>query len=224
MTAILPSDSITPMNSTIEDLQPSGLRDRNKARTRESILDAVARCLEGDGLANLSFAQIAREAGVGESTAFRYFPTKESLLEAFWEWAPKAINRDQFPGTYEELRARLGPDFAGFDAREALIRGMLASPLGRDARRKANASRQKAFRELIEREVGPMPEVESKRLCAAMQLLYSASAWAAFKDYWDMDGREAATAATQAIGALLDDARRRMRQHKKNGSKAARKT
>lgn len=212
------------MNSTIDELQPSGLRDRHKARTRENILDAVARRLESDGLANLSFAQIAREAGVGESTAFRYFPTKEALLEAFWEWAPKAINRDQFPRTYEELCARLGPDFAGFDARESLIRGMLVSPFGREVRRKANASRQKAFRELIDREVGPMPEVESKRLCAALQLFYSASAWAAFKDYWDMDGREAATAATQAIGALLDDARRRMRQQKKTGSKSVRKT
>ncbi|MGF6771686.1 AcrR family transcriptional regulator [Paraburkholderia sp. GAS199] len=209
------------MNSTIDDVQPPGLRDRHKLRTREAILDAVARCLESDGLANLSFAQIAREAGVGESTAFRYFPTKEALLDAFWKWAPKAISRDQFPRTYEELSARLGPDFARFDARETLIRGMLASPVGREARRHANAERQKAFAELVDREVGPMPEAERRNLCAAMQLLYSASAWAAFKDYWDMDGREAAAAATQAIGALLDDARRRMRQQKKTGSKPA---
>lgn len=214
------------MNSIVDEIQTPGLRDRHKARTRENILGAVALCLENDGLANLSFAQIAREAGVGESTAFRYFPTREALLEAFWEWAPKAINRDQFPRTYEELSARLGPDFVSFDRRESLIRGMLASQVGKEARLKTNASRQKAFQELIDREVGPMPKAERQRLCAAVQLLYSASAWAAFKDYWDMDGREAATAATQAIGALLDDARRRVRQQKqkKTGSKPARKT
>jgi AcrR family transcriptional regulator len=212
------------MNSIVDDSQSTGLRDRHKARTRESILGAVALCLENDGLANLSFAQIAREAGVGESTAFRYFPTRDALLDAFWEWAPKAINRDQYPRTYEELSARLGPDFMSFDRRESLIRGMLASPVGRDARRKTNAPRQKAFRQLVDREVGPMPEAERKRLCAAIQLLYSASAWAAFKDYWDMDGREAASAATQAIGVLLDDARRRMQKQKKTGSKPARKT
>ena len=208
------------MNSTIDQTQPPSLRDRNKARTRESLLDAVARCIEHDGLANLSFGQIAREAGVGESTAFRYFPNKEALLEAFWEWAPHSINRDQFPGTFDELAERLGPDFANFDARESLIRGMLASPLGRQARRRANAPRQKAFEELVDREIGPMPDAERKRLCAALQLLYSASAWAAFKDYWDMDGREAATASVEAIGALLDDARRRMRQKKKSAGKA----
>jgi AcrR family transcriptional regulator len=212
------------MNSTLEDTQASGLRDRHKSRTRESILGAVARCMEHEGIAQLSFAQIAREAGVGESTAYRYFPTKDALIEAFWEWAPKAINRDRLPATFDELSTRLAPDFAGFDAREPLIRGMLASPVGRDARRKANGSRQKAFRELVDREVGPMPEAERERLCAAIQLLYSATAWSAFRDYWDMDGREAATAATQAIGALLDDARRRMRQQKKTGAKPAGKS
>lgn len=217
------------MDSTLDDVQAPGLRDRHKARTRESILGAVALCLESDGLANLSFAQIAREAGVGESTAFRYFPTKEALLSAFWEWAPKAINRDRFPRTYEELRTRLTPDFAHFDSRESLIRGMLVSPIGREARRNANTSRQKAFKDLVDREVGPMPEAERNRLCAAIQLLYSASAWAAFKDYWDMDGPEAAIAATEAIGVLLDSARRRMhdqqeqKQQQKQTQKQAQK-
>ncbi|MBB5510411.1 TetR/AcrR family transcriptional regulator [Paraburkholderia atlantica] len=197
------------MNSTFSQPDAPSLRDRHKAKTRDAILCAVARCLEAGGLADVSFAQIAREAGVSESTAFRYYPSKDALLEAFWQWAPQAISRHEFPSTFAELEARLVPDFARFDEREALIRGMLASPLGRQSRRGANVARQNAFYDLVDREVGPMPPAEREQLCAVVQLLYSATAWASFKDYWEMDGRQAAAASTHAIRVLLDDARRR---------------
>jgi AcrR family transcriptional regulator len=195
------------------------LRDRNKAKTYEKILAAVARRLENDGLANLSFLEIAREADIGESTVYRYFPSKELLLEAFWSWAPQAIQRDSYPASFDELKTRLVPDFQRFDQREPLIRGMLASPLGREARVQTAAERQQAFRDLVEHEVGPLPRRERDRLGAAIQLLYSATTWATFKDYWDMDGEEAGRAATDAIGALLESARRKKDSGKQDSGK-----
>ena len=47
---------------------------------------AVGAQLENRSLEDLSFAEIARDAGVGERTVYRYFPTKEALLGAFWAW------------------------------------------------------------------------------------------------------------------------------------------
>src|SRR3954464_13531194 len=65
---------------------PPNLRDRQRAETREEILKAVGRQLEHGALEDLSFADIAKDAGVGERTVYRYFPTKEALLGAFWAW------------------------------------------------------------------------------------------------------------------------------------------
>jgi glycosyltransferase involved in cell wall biosynthesis len=65
---------------------PVSLRDRQKAATREQILRAVARQMEAGRLEELSFADIAAEAGLGERTVYRHFPTKEALLGAFWAW------------------------------------------------------------------------------------------------------------------------------------------
>ena len=62
------------------------LRDRQREETREQILRAVGRQLESGPLEDLSFAEIAKDAGVGERTVYRYFPTKEALLGAFWAW------------------------------------------------------------------------------------------------------------------------------------------
>jgi glycosyltransferase involved in cell wall biosynthesis len=61
-------------------------RDRQREETREQILRAVGAQLETRSLEDLSFAEIARDAGVGERTVYRHFPTKEALLGAFWAW------------------------------------------------------------------------------------------------------------------------------------------
>ena len=62
------------------------LRDRQREETREQILRAVGHQLEQGPLEDLSFAEIAKDAKVGERTVYRYFPTKEALLGAFWAW------------------------------------------------------------------------------------------------------------------------------------------
>jgi len=62
------------------------LRERQRQETRDQILRAVGRQLEGGSLDDLSFAEVAREAGIGERTVYRHFPTKEALLGAFWAW------------------------------------------------------------------------------------------------------------------------------------------
>ena len=61
-------------------------RERQRTETREQILRAVARQLETGQMEDLSFAEVARDAGVGERTVYRHFPTKEALLGAFWSW------------------------------------------------------------------------------------------------------------------------------------------
>src|ERR1700704_987012 len=61
-------------------------REKQREETREQILRAVGRQLEAGPLEDLSFAEIAKDAKVGERTVYRYFPTKEARLGAFWAW------------------------------------------------------------------------------------------------------------------------------------------
>jgi glycosyltransferase involved in cell wall biosynthesis len=64
---------------------PAGLsRGQQKAQTEARILDAVSRLLEDGRLDEASYSEIARLAGVGERTVYRHFPTRDSLMGAFW--------------------------------------------------------------------------------------------------------------------------------------------
>jgi len=76
---------------------PPTLRDRQRAETREQIMRAVGRQMERGGLEDVSFAEVAKDAGLGERTVYRYFPTKEALLGAFWAWMQSEATAPEKP-------------------------------------------------------------------------------------------------------------------------------
>ena len=70
---------------TSSPAEPSGLRERKKARTRAAIQRHALRLFQEQGYSATTVDQIAAAAEISPSTFFRYFPTKEAtvLYDAF---------------------------------------------------------------------------------------------------------------------------------------------
>jgi AcrR family transcriptional regulator len=83
--------TVAPVMSEREATKPAA---RGKgAQTRQAILDAAVTRFARDGYRTTSVADIAREAGVGGTVAYAYFPNKEALfLAALDEDAAGAIH------------------------------------------------------------------------------------------------------------------------------------
>jgi AcrR family transcriptional regulator len=82
-------------------IEPTGLRARKKARTRDAIADAAISLFLAHGFDQVSVNDIAAAAEVSKPTLFRYFPTKEDLvLHRFADHNGEAarVVRDRRPG------------------------------------------------------------------------------------------------------------------------------
>jgi AcrR family transcriptional regulator len=61
-------------------IEPTGLRERKKARTHDAIADAAISLFLAHGFDQVSVTDIATAAEVSKPTLFRYFATKEDLV------------------------------------------------------------------------------------------------------------------------------------------------
>ncbi|MBL7497376.1 helix-turn-helix transcriptional regulator [Frankia sp. CNm7] len=197
------------------------LRDARSALVRDRVLEGVAAVLTaGD---DLTFAKVAKAAGVPERTVYRHFPTREALLTAVFGWANRRIGFDgpdpdgAGPGSRPAAEPVTGAEaadlvrrvFAGFDEIAPVVRELLRAPEGLFARLSDNDRRRRAARGVVDREAPGLDEASARRVAAVVQVLTAAATWQTLRDYWDVDGVEAGEAAALAIQLLLDGARAR---------------
>ncbi len=110
----------------------SPLREEQKAATRQRILKAAHELMADRGLTELSYAAVAKGAGVQERTVYRHFPNKGALLDAIRAWVNSRLGVPARPVSEADLIATLPRAFAGFDANENVIRAMRVSPIGEE--------------------------------------------------------------------------------------------
>lgn len=115
------------------------LREGHKRATRERIVRAVAELVADAHPASISVPAVAARAGVGVATVYRYFPSKEALLDASaLVMGPDAsiTSLAELPTSFEELARVLPAAFADLATHLSLARNQLASPLGRELRQR----------------------------------------------------------------------------------------
>lgn len=74
-----------PRRSVEWPVAGEGLRERKKRLTRQRLSDTATAMFLERGFDGVRVSEIARACGVSETTAFNYFPTKESLILDRWE-------------------------------------------------------------------------------------------------------------------------------------------
>ena len=80
----------------------NGLRETKKKKTRQAIMNAAIKLFSKKGFENTSVDELAKEAGVGKSTIYGYFKTKNEIFLAFCE--------DQIDFVFADLAQKRDPD------------------------------------------------------------------------------------------------------------------
>lgn len=169
------------------------LRDRKRARTRQSLVDAAVELFERHGYDRTGIADIAAAAEVGTRTFFRYFPSKEALL--FPE------SDDRVRAAVEAIAAR-APDEG---PTEVLLRALRTATAGSEDM----GGRLAALRLRLVREV-PVVRGRALQLQLDAQREIARHLAAAYPDQLDRVSAAALVGAfvgavTGALQALLED-------------------
>ena len=187
----------------------SPLRERQMKDTKEAIFRAATEQLADHGLAEFHIPRLAETAGVSVRTVYRYFPTKDALLEAFAEWLDDQIGTFTMSDDVDDLLASVEPVFAAFDENAEVIRSQWATSQGRAIREKGRIRRLAALGGAVKKETPHLTAKEHRHATAILSLLHSSRTWQAMKEDFGMDGREAGKVVSWALRTLVADLRRR---------------
>jgi AcrR family transcriptional regulator len=160
------------------------LRERQLHATRREIIEAVAALVNEHGIDALTFAAVAKQAGMGERTVYRHYPSREALLDGLDAHVMTELDLGEFPTARSEFPGFARRVFAAFDAHAPLV---LASLAAAAVRPQGQAQRAAALGDPV------------------VELLISATAWERMRRLHGMDGAAAGEAVAQALQRLLTE-------------------
>lgn len=189
--------------------EPLSLREAQRELTRNRILDAALDLISEEALDAITLANVAARAAVTERTLYRYFATRDELIEALWPRInDRAAQGRTFPATPEAMIQQPSEIFPGFDREEGLTRFVFTRQ-GQELRLSVNDKRQAAFLQAVATARPDLSEADRRDLAAICQLLDSSFAWVSMKDYWGLEGSRSGPLASEALDLLLTHFRRR---------------
>jgi AcrR family transcriptional regulator len=188
---------------------PRSLRAENTDRTRRRILDAVVGLVAGQGNADFSMKDAAAASGVSLRTLYRYFPTRQLLIDAVATVGDQAAasNLPQAAFVLTDLGPWLERAWENLLEQEAFIRAQHTSPNGAAIRRARIPFFREVTETLLEREVPGIDAATRDDIVDTILLLVSSSAMFELIDVLELPIERAARLASDAVVALISTRR-----------------
>ncbi len=184
----------------------STLAQRRNDLSRKLILSAALAMLESRPATELTVRAVARQADISERTVFRYFPSRDDLIDAVADEVRERLALPPAPASLEELLEAPRALYEAFEAHARLIHFALHSEIFlrmRDAQAKV---RWMAIRRLVDGFAPRSSERDRKIAAANIRFYLAASSWYYYRFHFGFGLEEtvacAETAIRQALAAL----------------------
>lgn len=184
------------------------LKERQGALTRQLILDAAVAELESGTLGALTLRAVALRANLAERTLFRYFATRDELLDALADEVSRRLELPALPATAPELVDMPGALYGAFEKHAALIRAALPSELFDRIRESAARARWVGVAKLVDAWAPARSARERKLVAANIRYLLSATSWHYYRFYFRFSLEDSVAAAELAVRLALKSLRK----------------
>lgn len=190
------------------------MREAQAAVTRERILSAVADLLETGGVDELTMPEVAEASGASLRTIYRYYQTREQLLEAAGRWIGEELLKHPYPANLDEVADLFEEGCKDFDERPGLVRVLALSQLGQEVRGYRRRERLESIRRSVRSELAGLDEQQLKQAEAVLAYLHNMLAYTFMREESGMTGEEIGEAAGWAIRTLVADLKRKQQKRK----------
>jgi AcrR family transcriptional regulator len=180
----------------------SPLRADQQEQVRDRLLLKVGEILADPATSELSVTEVARRAGVSVRTVYRYFPTKEALLDAFNEMARQRYGLRSYPSHLDDLPRLVEELFAGFERNAELVEALRVSKAGAEVRARGKQRQRKAFAKAVSSHTAHLDPDRARMVAAVLHSLISSDTWLTMTRTWGLSASEAADAVKWAIAIL----------------------
>lgn len=182
---------------------PISLKDRHSDATHGLILATAIELLEAGSISNVTARAVAKQAGMSERTVFRYFATRDDLLDAIAAEAAARMQSPPPPATIDDLLDYPKPLYRSFEDKAALVKGILHTELFNRVRVTAAAERWSAVTRLIDEALPDRSRKERRLLATNINYFLSATTWNYYRTRFELSTEDTIAAAKGAIRALL---------------------
>lgn len=194
----------------------SPLRERRAAETRALVLRGFADLVTETGTTEFSVQDVADRAGVSLRTVYRYFPSRQALLDGLTDLLDEHMDdlrEDSEVGWHylpdrglEGLMATIPAVYERFDELEPLSSAMAMLAAGGRGRARRHDERTDEFRRALEDELADVPDEVADEVFAVVRHLVSSLTWFVLRDEFGLPGADAGRAVARAIEAIVRDA------------------
>lgn len=188
---------------------PVTLRERQKGLGRRLIAEATSRVILRSGIHQFSMQDVADEAGVSLRTLYRYFPSRQDLLDGVAAIIDEATSELGFSTRSEPLTAESLPTINATAFRMAaqnpdLGRAWVVINMITGTRSASMRERDEVIRQVV-KDIGPhLTPTELDLAFGVIRYLVGSIAWKVMTDNLGMDTEEAARATDWALRVLLE--------------------
>lgn len=188
--------------------ESASLRDQQAEFTRNLLLEAARKVIIENDPEDFTMQKVAREAGVSHRTVYRYFPSRQALIDEFSEWLEQRFDNSGLSSmSLAEIDDVARYAFARFDSNAQFFEA--AARLSVGGLRPANqASRTKRFRKEFDAIFTELDPEAAHLAFAVLRHLIGLQTWFELRDRFQlgegMPGEAVAWAARVLFQALRD--------------------
>jgi len=182
------------------------IRVENAKAIRARILDATIELIASRGDANFSVPEVARASAVALRTVYRYFPSRQHLVDAVAAVGDHVAATDLPAVAFglDDLQPWLEDAWRTLLAREAFIRAQHTSPNGAEIRRARIPFFRDVTRTLLERQVPGIGADAANDIVDTILLLVSSSSMFELLDVLEVPLERAAGLMSAAARTIID--------------------